>query len=297
MIDNNDLPQDPDLDALRRLVNERMNRINSMADPQMGGLSPEEVHRLLYTPWSDPASPLRLNTAFTLAELQGSELFQETRRFLIALSEAAPLKATARGALPRSFVTPMVDVLLDEREARKAREYHKVFNETDLLPLHIARVLCEQGGVIGKAKGCFVIRKKYAHLLEEAHAGELFARLLETYFKKFNLEYMTWGPSIPAIQTTFPFILYRFHGLREKSLLIESVAEHVLLPAALDALQAVSDENPYLTLTKLIRGRILYPLKTLGLVMNPKDPQGFIHDSATHIQPTPLFGKAMGFHF
>lgn len=50
MIDLNDVPKDPDVDAIRRLVTERMNRINSTPDPQMGGLAPEQVHRLLYTP-------------------------------------------------------------------------------------------------------------------------------------------------------------------------------------------------------------------------------------------------------
>ncbi|MCC5840730.1 MAG: hypothetical protein JJT96_11445 [Opitutales bacterium] len=297
MIDHNDAPQDPDVEALRRLVSERMNRINSMPDPAAGGLSPEEVHRLLYTPWSDPASPLQFNPALTFADLEGSIIFRQTRRFLIALSESAPVKTTKQGALPRAFVAPLVDVLLDENEARKAKAVNKVFNETDLFPLHIARLLCQQAGVIGKAKGCLVIRKKYAHLLEEAHAGELFALLVETYFQKFNLEYMTRGPDIPAIQITFPFILYRFHGLVGKSLPIESVPEHVLLPTALAALQSVADDNPYLPLPRLVSNRILYPLNKLGLVMTPEDPQGFIRESGTRVHPTPLLGKAMQFRF
>lgn len=83
--------------------------------------------------------------------MEGSELFRQSREFLNALADASPLKATAKGALPRSFVTPMVDVLLDSEEARKAKEFHKVFNERDLLPLHVGRLLCQQAGVIGKA--------------------------------------------------------------------------------------------------------------------------------------------------
>lgn len=299
MIDLNDFnePAIP-IDELNAMLEKVMHTMNETPDPEMGNLTPGQVEQLLYTPWSDPRSPLQLRRDLNLADLKDSAIFINARHFLQALADTAPVKPTTTGNLPRSFVRPLLEIMMDAEKKELFFSVTKVVNEMDYHDLHVARVLCEVAGLIGKSKGCFVIRKKAAHLLADENAGELFARLLETFFKKFNMHYGGVYREAPFVQASMPYTLYRLQLLENKGLPVDALADKILLPSARISLEDLAEENEYWTLPGIVNDQIIRPLHDLGFVQTPREKTFFYDIKDTDVvSPTPLMMKALSVDF
>ncbi len=89
-------------------------RRNAEPVPEFLGLSPEQMHRVLYRPFEDTSDIVTLNKNISREEIAEVPVVRETVYFLKRLSELEPLKATVKGNLPRAF----------------AQEMHRVFSRS-----------------------------------------------------------------------------------------------------------------------------------------------------------------------
>jgi len=276
-----DLPVFPSLDDLNRHLQQQAAAYNTTPQDDLGGLSPQQVARLVYTDWeikgakkrgvSHPEPPwgsdggLFLDPGIPLCDLSGAMFFQNCRAFLFAVREAGSVRATQTGNLPRAFVKAMRGKI-KSRDPYDDRldEYYKAMNETDFWALHETRIVCQCGGLIRRAKGKYHVTKKRMPLLEENQAGRLFAHLFHTYFCKFNTAYRDRLPDSPRLQGMVAFTLYRLGLVTRDWTVVSDLPDQVLLPAVRDELSEVttpySEEADYLTM------RILEPLISFGLL-------------------------------
>ena len=147
------------LDDLNQRLAIAMNARNAAPDPEMGGLSPNQVARLIHTEWGEPGGAVQFNTGIPLAELETAQFFRGARTFLKALHAAGGARATTGRNLPRRFVADVLPLMCDESTIEEIHRYKKVVNEQDMLPLHHARVVGQAAGLVRLSKGRFGVPK------------------------------------------------------------------------------------------------------------------------------------------
>ena len=194
-------------DHLQGIMSDR----NTAPDPEMGGLSPEQVTRLIYLSWDDNKFPLKFNEELQYPYVKDSTFFTNTIIFLKTLIEMEKEPtATAKGNLNRKIVKILFDnLIIDEDDRIFTLEYNKVINEIDVLPLHLIRIACEAIGLIHKRKNKFLVVKKYQSLAAEEKAGELYHLLFTGYFTKFNIGYFDRLFELDCIQQTIAYSIFR----------------------------------------------------------------------------------------
>ena len=269
-----------------------MSARNTTPDPEMGGLSPEQVSRLIYLSWDDNNFPLKFNKELTLSELKNSSLFTNATILLKTLIEMEKEPtATAAGNLNRKIVKILFDkVIIDEDHKKFIIEYNKVINEIDIFDVHTARVVCQSAGLIHKRKNKFLVVKKYHNLLSEERAGELYALLFESYFRKFNIGYVDRLPSLDSIQHTIAYSLYRLGKVAGSYIGVDELSEKILLPAVLKEIrEALSD---YIFIGWIVGARIINPLKDFGIIeCKYKRSKGY--SEIDKVRKTMLFDRFM----
>ncbi len=216
------------LEELNQAVATIIERHNHKTLQELGGLSPEQVSKLIYSDWNSPKSAIHLNPSLTFEDLKHVRLLTNTRLLLIKVS--AGIKATATGNLNRGFVEEMLDqMVLPEGYANEVRRYNKVINEKDLSPLHILRIFLELSGLLRKTKGIFRTTKKGTLHLSEEQSGSLYTLLFFTVFRKFNLAYFDRLPDLPGILQTIAYSLYQLSRQVSKWRKPEDLAHEVFL--------------------------------------------------------------------
>ncbi len=255
-----------DIDEANEMAQEIMKARNAAPDAEMGGLSPDQVSRLIYLPWDDDNFPLKFNKKLELSELKNSVFFANAAIFLKTLVELKNENtATARGNLNRKVVKLIFDKLIIEEDQKKSiLKYNKVINELDVSPLHTIRIVCESAGLIRKRKNKFLVQNKYQDLLSDERAGELYALLFNSYFTKFNIGYVDRLPELDFIQHTVAYSIYRLGEIADGYRRVEGLTEEILLPAVL---KKVRDEiSEHVFIEWIIGSRIIEPLIDFGLV-------------------------------
>jgi len=104
----------------------------------MGGLSPEQVARLIYLKWDADEFPMHMAEDLPLNSCEQSRLFRNCRTLLLAIHAAGGIKMTSSGNLIRAFVAEMIDTLDVNREVIDwITKYKKAINEEDAWDLRI----------------------------------------------------------------------------------------------------------------------------------------------------------------
>src|SRR4030042_4237401 len=95
------------IDEAQTFADAWLEKNNADPLPEFMGLSPEQMHRVLYRPFEDTSDIVTLNEKISREEIAGVPVVWETLYFLKRLSELEPLKATVKGNLPRAFAQEM----------------------------------------------------------------------------------------------------------------------------------------------------------------------------------------------
>ncbi len=200
-----------DLDELNVMLSEIMLDYNRRPRHDRGGLSPEQVHHLIHADWDDSLSVFHINRDMPLEQIRPAPILHDARVFLIGIIDAGGnIKTTVKGNLPRWYIHKMIqDFSSLPEDSTWLIGYAKALNERDISPIHIVRILLELGGLIRKQKGRFHITRQGEKLIQEKHAGELYARLFQIHFYHFNLAYLDGAPPNQALQSTIPYSFYR----------------------------------------------------------------------------------------
>ena len=177
---------------------------NQAPNDDFQGLSPEQMHRLLYFPFSSPRLvnfPDRLDIAPTAPILTLFEL-------LVEAIGAQGLKPTAKGNLPRRLCREAALAFWGEKTYRDNTEFGGIYKEEDFFDLHVTRLTAGLAGLIRKYKGRFILSRDCRALLADAGLAGVYPRLLGAYAEKFNWGYWDHFPDLHLIQHTFLFTLY-----------------------------------------------------------------------------------------
>lgn len=287
-----------DLEELNRLLLKANHVHNTTPDPQMGGLSPEQVFRLAYTPWDTEGGPLQLNAALSLSDAERSPFFRRARSLLCAVRDAGGVKATSGRNLNRRFVADMMRMVLTEDEQAEINEYFKAVNEQDAFPVHLARVVSELAGMLRLTQGAFVVTKKKLPLLAPERAGELFRDLFLAYFIKLNLAYLTrYGPETGCIQSYAGYTFYRLGVVADEWHSADALVEEIMLPAVRSEVAAEIGDRSFWKIADLLEHRILVPLIDWGLLEgNYEHAESRHFKTLTSIRVSPLYRKFLQFN-
>lgn len=270
-----------------------MAKQNAAPDPEMGGLSPGQVSRLIYKKWDDKDFPIKFNEKLQLSDIEHSTFFSNTVIFLKTLLEMEKEKtATARGNLNRKIVKILFEKLFFSDDYKDTTlRYNKVLNEEDVFLLHIIRIVCESAGLIHKRKDKFLVAKKHQRLLSDENAGQLFHLLFMSYFRQFNLGYLDRLPDLNSIQDTVAYSFIRLKEICNDYIPLDGLQDETLLPAVLDEVEETLTERVFVEW--IIGSRIIQSLTELGLLecLYKKEEREFSH--ITDVKKSQLFDKFM----
>jgi hypothetical protein len=279
-----------EMNLIARDVSDRYNRT---AQPEIGGLSPEQVSKLIYGDWL--GSAVVLNEQLTLAELAGAPILVNGRRLLNALGQMGTAKATATGAFNRKFATQMfTEFDINTRTRESAVRLNKVFNQIDVPYLEMLRHLLPQAGLLLFRKGEFRLTKRAIGLLPENKAGELFALLFRTLLLRFNLAALDGLPEAPALQHTAGYTLYQLSKRANDWLEVPGCGMSLLLPK-------VVEELPELSWTP-VNGSASDRFCDIRMVMKFRDMGLIEYDNARswpspdRFRKAPLFDRFLSFN-
>ena len=224
-----DASPDDLVEAVGRRMTQHMHAYNERPQAELGGLSPAQVGRLLGgRDWTDPDSPIRLRRDLPLDALDGADTLHDVRALLARAVELDGLAATDAGNLKLTVVADMIDRLRIDREQMDAvRSVSKRITEQDVWPLHEARILAQVDGLLVRAGARFLPLE--SDLLDDVRAGELYARLFETCFRRFDLSYgrlAEW----PELQHQIPFTLYMLGSVASRWTTARAILDSAVLP-------------------------------------------------------------------
>ncbi|MBZ0274167.1 hypothetical protein K8I61_19160 [bacterium] len=251
------------------------------------------IHRMCAQGLNSPFSKFRLNAEIGADEVAGTPFLRNARTFLSLLLEAGGTPATATGNLNRKFVRELFERMdLDARYREDVYFHNKVINEPDVWPLHIVRVVCDVAGLCRKYKKRFQVTKLARGLLADDAAGRLYWLLFETYFEQFDTGYVARHEGGDAVQTYFPYSLFRLRGLAPGAEMDIRAVPYFILPAAVAVRLDAEHPSPYVTAEHYVYSRVLAPLAEFGLleIMHGKHPE-YDWETERAIRKTPLFDR------
>ena len=204
-----DAPEKALLDAINRSLRQKMTALNDRPQAELGGLAPAQLTRLLRSDWVDPDGAVRIRADLTADDVAHARLLDHARTLLELAIERGKLRATQAGNLKLDIVHELRERMrFDDDEVAELRSANRRITEQDARPLHQIRVVCDLAGLLRRRGNYFEPTQQARSLIEPAAAGELFALLFRTWFRKFNMEYGTrveW----PELQYQIAYTLYR----------------------------------------------------------------------------------------
>ena len=122
----------------QKFVNEYMQKYDQSPIDDLGGLSPDKMYRLLYTPVIDSKSPIVLNKDLTEEELANSLFYQDAKKVLKLIMDCQP-KMTATEKFCREFVKAVTDLTGYTTETRNL---FKIINEGEEILHGLKKEFC-----------------------------------------------------------------------------------------------------------------------------------------------------------
>lgn len=298
-----ELGPDATLEELDAALSEAVGGYNEVPQEELGGLSPDQVHRLITSDWEGTGSAIQLDPSLSLAELADSRLLDDAR-IVLALLAGHPkgVKATSKGNFPRAFVNAFRERMRQRatpmEDRYEGREATGVLNEEDVWSLHVVRLLLDLAGLVKKRKGVISRTRRGETLTDESRAGELYSSLLRAQFRGMDLAYLDRAESIPELQYTLGYTLYQLTHSDREWRMANAWLERLVLPAVRGELPAPPPGlGPDFDLGALVlETRFLQPLEAFGLVEARELPRAAgVYPWHREWQPTELLGRAVRF--
>ena len=287
------------LEQAQAFLQRRIAQYNAGPQADLGGLSPHEMHQLLSGDWTGEG-PLRLNRELALDQLSGVPLLRTARAVLAGAAQPDGIKATATGNLNRRFVATVIEpAAWPDSMVEEILAYSKVVNELDLWPLHALRVVLQRAKLLTRRKGSFRTTRRGRELLADARAGELYEHLFRTFFRDFNLAYLSVRADdrFEQHQPMVPFVLLRLATLDQAWRRV-----HELTPLLIPTLDPDEDRFgfsrdaaglPYVFFK--FRLRFLAPLEWFGLLEGRDVPSENQYMPFRELRKTRLFAPFIRF--
>ena len=189
----------------------------AMPQPEVDfqGLSPADMHRLLYFPLESP-------DIVVLPEILEDEPVAPVMKLFDHLSAACGengLKATQKGNLPRALVQEIGALqLIPEALDPYAHRRGRLNSESDFVELETLRYLAGFAGLIVYRKGRFHQSAKLKKLCRKAGNRAVYPQLLRTWTTEFDWGWADGYSSLSIIQQSWVFLLYVMQCLPDDEL-------------------------------------------------------------------------------
>ena len=279
------------LDELNRRLGRRVDQYNLAPQAELGGLSPEQMSRLLYEDWSGNGL-LRLKSDLVPYELDTVDILHNARVVLGRLGQG-PLKQTQAGNLARVEVMQLLPQLRVNFDAERFLAVSRVINEYDVQWLHVLRHVLVAGGLVMRRKG-FRITRLGRTYMPEARMGALYALLFETLFRKIDLRAIDMFDHHAGLQGTVAYSFFQLRSAAADWASPERLAEEAWLERAKDPMTPselqFGDLRPW-----TFQRRVLTPLVMFGLLEECALPAEDKWSRPVEFRKTPLFDRFLKF--
>jgi hypothetical protein len=180
----------------------------------------------------------------------------------------------------------------DDRLFQGLADRARRITEQDMDPLHRLRVVCQLAGLLRKRAQRFEPTRKARDLAAPERAGELYALLFRTWFRKFNLAYERYH-DWPALQEQVAFTLCRLPHVAGDWNTAAELLPRVVLPFALE--RAPENDRAIMDLPALVLANHLFdPLVGFGL-LERHSPGRWPSAREDRYRVTPLATAFVGF--
>jgi hypothetical protein len=159
---------------------------NNTPSEDFCGMTPAEIHHLLYDGWTD-RSPLRLQSAISNQTFDLIPYFRVIEALVLIIRREQPVRLTALGFLPGKIIRELYDLrfipewYIDVRRA-------KVLREHDSSVITSAHSMAKASGLIKNVKNKLYLTKKGEQLLNSDARNQLFREVLVAFTQKW-----AWG--------------------------------------------------------------------------------------------------------
>lgn len=171
------------------------------------GLSPDQMHQLLYTPFDSPQL-LQWRESEQVAQ---APILRMAKVLLTALADK-DVKLTPKGNLPVVVVKAMLESV-DEQQSMLGfpHRLERRRSEENVMPVHATRLLMELAGLTKIQKGKLSLKKTTAADVARGQWGKVYLKLLKAMMVAFNWAYLDGHDELRGVQTTSPFTLWLLH--------------------------------------------------------------------------------------
>lgn len=170
------------------------------------GLSPNEIHYLLYATYAD-ISCLKIQKNIDDLTLDRIPFFRLTEEFLKNIQRNGRIELAPPGALPKNIVHELYShrFIIDERIEGG---FTKLNGEDDCISIKTLHVNTLLIGAIEKMNNRLFLTKKGQELLQRGSRVELFRQTLMAFTDKFNWASHDRYPREPVGQLGWGYIMY-----------------------------------------------------------------------------------------
>ncbi|MGG5890637.1 hypothetical protein ACLF3G_26395 [Falsiroseomonas sp. HC035] len=260
-------------------------------DPAWTLLDGRSFDALQHTPPSTFGGPIRLAANLSAEELRRSPFHSGMVALLRAGTQGDGLRLTATGNLSRAVVAEMIDHFLwPAFDRAEAFRLHKVVNEPDFFPLHLARQLAETTRLLRRLKGHLKASPRGRSALEEANLPALAALLFHFVMWKIDLSDLGRGLHGRWPQGDIGVVLWSLSVAAGDWQAPERLTRLCTIPIN-GVLESTWDSG-----SLAMEARILKPLLWFGLLEHRREPvEGKLLASRHLYRKTELFDRFVAF--
>lgn len=221
------------LDDVNRAAAERMREYNTRPQPDLGGLSPDEMQQLLSGDW-ESSGALRVRDDLTIAEAGEVPFLADARTLLEFVANAGAVKETPAKNLPRAVVAELLPRLrMPARYRSLVNDEPPPKNEQDVRWLPDLRFTMLVAGLLVRRNG-LRISHIGRELSADENAGALYALLFGTFFRRVDLRAFGRFADHAGLQQTIAFSFYRLRTVAREWTSPETLSESAWLASAKD---------------------------------------------------------------
>lgn len=270
---------------------------NAAPQPELGGLSPNEMGQLLDGDWKSKGA-LRVDEQLTAGDLSGAAFLADARMLLEFVAGEGTVKETAAGNLNRKTVATVIERMRLPAPQPPDAESGKPspINEGDLIWLPALRYTLLFARLLVRRKGLRVTPLG-RQLMALARTGELYALLFRTLFRTFDLRGLSNSDRHPGLQSTIAWSFYRLRSVAREWSPSEAIAEEAWLDVGRDPPTEYEVTHDFDLSHYDFRQRVLDPLVQFGLLEERRTPIDQDWRELREFRLTPLFDRFVRFEF
>lgn len=266
------------------------NQTNLAGRSDFLGLSPNQIHDLLYSPFQN-------GSFLTIAEGDASEfadvpVVKQALFMLREIEKAQGVKLTQMGKLPRALVRDFWTQFV------KSEVEHWVPNkEEDCRQIVYCRTILEGAGFLKKEKAKILITKKGAAQLKAGVTAEFYRHLFSAVFNKWNWAYGDRYDQLQIIQMAGLFNLFALSKVTETAFFPGKTVSQVFLQAFPNAVREVTHfwSPPEEQVRNCFEIRFLERVCVPLGILNKKDDGSIAARDRSLYKLTPLFREKFRF--